>query len=83
MENVELHSSTLLSHFFNDLNFQFMQLEVVDEAEMKGHALQFVNYDTAGYGKYCLSSLMQLHHTESSLTLCASCTQAPMQSNAG
>ena len=32
--------------FFNDLNFQFAQSEVVDEVEMKGHALQFVKYDT-------------------------------------
>ena len=35
-----------LHRFFNDLNFQFMQLEVVDEAEIKGHALQFVDYNT-------------------------------------
>ena len=25
--------------FFNDLNFQFTQLEVVDEVEIKGHAV--------------------------------------------
>ena len=36
-----------LRRFFNDLNFQFAQSEVVDEVEMKGHALQFVNCDTA------------------------------------
>ena len=36
-----------LHHFFNDLNFQFTRSEVIDEAEMKGHALQFVDYDTA------------------------------------
>ena len=35
-----------LRHFFNDLNFQFVQSQVVDEAEMKGHALSFVNCDT-------------------------------------
>ena len=35
-----------LCHFFDDLNFQFTQLEVVDEVEMKGHALRFINYDT-------------------------------------
>ena len=32
--------------FFDNLKFQFTQLEVVDEVEMKGHALQFLNYDT-------------------------------------
>ena len=36
-----------LRHFFNDLRFQFARLGVVDEAEMKGHALQFVDCDTA------------------------------------
>ena len=36
-----------LRHFFNDLRFQFTRSEVVDEAEMKGHALRFVNCDTA------------------------------------
>ena len=35
-----------LHHFFDDLNFQFARLEVVDVAEMKGHALQFVDYNT-------------------------------------
>ena len=29
--------------FFNNLNFQFAQLQVVDEEEMQGHALQFVD----------------------------------------
>ena len=33
--------------FFDNLRFQFAQSEVVDEAEMKGHALQFVNCETA------------------------------------
>ena len=36
-----------LRHFFNDLRFQFGRSEVVDEAEMKGHALQFVDCETA------------------------------------
>ena len=36
-----------LCHFFNDLNFQFVRLEVVDEVEMKGHAVWFVDCDTA------------------------------------
>ena len=36
-----------LHHFFNDLNFQFTQSQVVDEMEMKGHALWFVSCDTA------------------------------------
>ena len=47
---MELHSLTLLSHvhrFFNDLRFQFTRSEVVDEVEMKGHALWFVDCDTA------------------------------------
>ena len=35
-----------LCRFFNNLNFQFAYLEVVDEAEMKGHALWFVDYNT-------------------------------------
>ena len=35
-----------LCHFFDNLNFQFAQLEVVDKVEMKGHALQFVDYNT-------------------------------------
>ena len=33
--------------FFNNLQFQFMRSGVVDEAEMKGHALRFVNCNTA------------------------------------
>ena len=36
-----------LRRFFNNLRFQFTQSGVVDEAEMKGHALQFVDCDTA------------------------------------
>ena len=36
-----------LCHFFDNLNFQFAWSEVVDEAKMKGHALQFVDYNTA------------------------------------
>ena len=36
-----------LRRFFNNLRFQFAQSEVVDEAEMKGHALRFVDCDTA------------------------------------
>ena len=32
--------------FFDDLQFQFMRSEVVNEAEMKGHALRFVNCNT-------------------------------------
>ena len=36
-----------LRRFFDDLRFQFARLEVVDEAEMKGHALRFVDCDTA------------------------------------
>ena len=36
-----------LHRFFDDLRFQFARLEVVDEAEMKGHALWFVDCDTA------------------------------------
>ena len=32
--------------FFDDLNFQFAQSQVVDEEEMKGHALQFVSCNT-------------------------------------
>ena len=32
--------------FFDDLNFQFAQSEVVDEVERKGHALWFVDYNT-------------------------------------
>ena len=36
-----------LRHFFDDLQFQFARSEVVDEAEMKGHALRFVDCDTA------------------------------------
>ena len=35
-----------LRHFFNDLRFQFARSEVVDEAEMKGHALRFIDCDT-------------------------------------
>ena len=41
MENVELHNSTPLNHFFDDLRFQFARSGVVDEAEMKGHVLRF------------------------------------------
>ena len=33
--------------FFDDLRFQFARSEVVDEVEMKGHALWFVDCDTA------------------------------------
>ena len=69
-----------LHHFFNDLSFQFTQVQVVDEAEMKGHALHFVNYDTAELWKI-LPEFANV--TEGLLTLCASCTQAPMWSNAG
>ena len=52
MENAELHSLTPLSHagcaaFFDDLRFQFARLEVANEVEMKGHALRFVDCDTA------------------------------------
>ena len=36
-----------LCRFFDDLRFQFARSGVVDEAEMKGHALRFVNCDTA------------------------------------
>ena len=36
-----------LRRFFNNLQFQFARVEVVDEAEMKGHALRFVDCDTA------------------------------------
>ena len=36
-----------LRRFFDDLQFQFARSEVVDEAEMKGHALRFVDCDTA------------------------------------
>ena len=36
-----------LHHFFDDLRFQFARSGVVDEAEMKGHALWFVDCDTA------------------------------------
>ena len=32
--------------FFDDLRFQFARSGVVNEAEMKGHALRFVNCDT-------------------------------------
>ena len=35
-----------LHHFFDDLNFQFVRSQVVDEVEMKGHALWFINCDT-------------------------------------
>ena len=35
-----------LRPFFNNLIFQFAQAQVVDEVEMKGHALHFVDYDT-------------------------------------
>ena len=33
--------------FFDDLQFQFARSGVVDEAEMKGHALRFIDCDTA------------------------------------
>ena len=36
-----------LRRFFDDLQFQFARSGVVDEAEMKGHALRFVDCDTA------------------------------------
>ena len=36
-----------LRRFFDDLRFQFARSGVVDEAEMKGHALRFVDCDTA------------------------------------
>ena len=36
-----------LRRFFNNLRFQFARSGVVDEAEMKGHALWFVDCDTA------------------------------------
>ena len=35
-----------LRRFFDNLRFQFARSEVVNEAEMKGHALWFVNCDT-------------------------------------
>ena len=35
-----------LRRFFDDLQFQFVRSAVVDEAEMKGHALRFVDCDT-------------------------------------
>ena len=35
-----------LPHFFEELKFQFVQSHVVDEEEMKKHALQFVHCDT-------------------------------------
>ena len=37
-----------LCRFFDDLQFQFAQSGVVDEAEMKGHALRFVDCNTTG-----------------------------------
>ena len=36
-----------LCRFFDNLRFQFTRSEVVDEVEMKGHALRFVDCDTA------------------------------------
>ena len=36
-----------LCHFFNNLNFQFVQAQVVNEVEMSGHALRFVDCNTA------------------------------------
>ena len=36
-----------LHRFFDNLRFQFTQSGVVDEVEMKGHALRFVDCDTA------------------------------------
>ena len=36
-----------LRRFFDDLRFQFTRSGEVDEAEMKGHALRFVDCDTA------------------------------------
>ena len=36
-----------LRRFFDDLRFQFTRFGVADEAEMKGHALRFVDCDTA------------------------------------
>ena len=35
-----------LRHFFDDLRFQFARSGVVDEVEIKGHALRFVDCDT-------------------------------------
>ena len=35
-----------LHHFFKDLKFQFVQSHVVDEEEMKQHALQFIDCNT-------------------------------------
>ena len=35
-----------LRRFFDDLRFQFARSGVVDEAEMKGHALRFIDCDT-------------------------------------
>ena len=36
-----------LRRFFDNLQFQFARSGVVDEAEMKGHALRFVDCNTA------------------------------------
>ena len=36
-----------LRHFFEDLKFHFVRSQVVDEEEMKQHALRFIDCDTA------------------------------------
>ena len=52
VENTELHSFDPakprgLRRFFDDLRFQFARSGVVDEVEMNGYALRFVDCDTA------------------------------------
>ena len=44
-----------LCQFFDDLNFQFTQAQVVDEVEMKGHALWFINCNTVELWEFYLS----------------------------
>ena len=71
-----------LCRFFDDLRFQFARSGVVDEAEMKGHALQFVDCDTTELWEILPEFTDATTPYQKLSMLCGSCTQAPIQSDA-
>ena len=47
--------------FFDNLNFLFVQSQVVDDKQMKQHALQFIDCDTADLGMVLGRGIYQNH----------------------
>ena len=69
-----------LHHFFEELKFQFVWSHVVDEEEMKKHALLFVDCDTAELWEI-LPEFADVATPYQ--TLCTSCTQGQMWKGVG